>query len=208
MPVCEPPRRSIARPTSRSTSGWSACDELGAHDGGVRAVRLLDHDAHRVRVEHDVVVAHEEERRAVDRGERLVRRAAETRRPTASAGRRPRGARPRPAASGRARIRRRPRTPTATDSPGRPSAASDSSRKGPGLRVTTTATTGGAGPLSAGVHRAWRDRASWRSCPRSVPSRSPPNRGPERPILVAPRRAAGLVTAVTSACNCYLFHIP
>ena len=47
-------------------------DDLRTDDAGVRAIRLFDHDPDRVRVEHDVVVAEQEERRAFDRAQRLV----------------------------------------------------------------------------------------------------------------------------------------
>ena len=48
-------------------------DELWAHDRGVRAERLLDHDPYRRRVHDHVVVAHEEEGGALHGLDRLVR---------------------------------------------------------------------------------------------------------------------------------------
>ena len=47
--------------------GIVAVDDLGPDDAGVRAVRLLDHEPGRVGIEHDVVVAEEQEDRALDR---------------------------------------------------------------------------------------------------------------------------------------------
>ena len=52
-------------------------DELGPDDARVRAVRLLDERADDGRVEHDVVVADEQERRALDAVQRLVGRLGE-----------------------------------------------------------------------------------------------------------------------------------
>ena len=52
-------------------------DELGPDDPGVRAVRLLDQRADDVGGEHDVVVADEQEGRALDSVQRLVGRLRE-----------------------------------------------------------------------------------------------------------------------------------
>ena len=46
--------------------GVVVVDELRPDDRRVRAVRLLDHHAHRVGIERDVVVAEEQEGRALD----------------------------------------------------------------------------------------------------------------------------------------------
>ena len=60
--------------------GVVAVDDLRADDAGVRPVGLLDHQPDRVGIEHDVVVAEEQEDRTLDRGERLVRGRRERRR--------------------------------------------------------------------------------------------------------------------------------
>ena len=59
--------------------GVVGAHELRAHDAGVRAVRLLDEHTHRGRVEHDVVVAEQQERRVLRDRERLVGRGREPR---------------------------------------------------------------------------------------------------------------------------------
>jgi len=57
--------------------GMVGVEDLRAHDARVRPVRLLEHETHRPRIEHDVVVTNEEEVGVPDRVERLVRRRAE-----------------------------------------------------------------------------------------------------------------------------------
>ena len=52
--------------------GVVGAHELGPEDARVRAVALLDDESDRVGIEHDVVVAEEEEGRALDRVQRLV----------------------------------------------------------------------------------------------------------------------------------------
>ena len=73
--------------------GVVVVDELRADDAGVRAVRLLDHHADRVRVEHDVVVAEQQEGRALHERQRVVRgrREADVRGQPAHEGPRQRG---------------------------------------------------------------------------------------------------------------------
>ena len=67
----------MARPTSSSDLGMVELDQLRSDDRGVGAVRLLDEEPHGGGVEHDVVVADEQEASALDRRERVVGRAAE-----------------------------------------------------------------------------------------------------------------------------------
>ena len=57
-------------------------DDLGPDDRGVAAVRLLDEDPHRARLEHDVVPADEEECGTFDAGEGDVARLGERPRPS------------------------------------------------------------------------------------------------------------------------------
>ena len=58
--------------------GVFVLDELRPHDRRVRAVRLLDEQADRGRIQHDVVVADEQELGALDRGQGVVGRTAES----------------------------------------------------------------------------------------------------------------------------------
>ncbi len=52
-------------------------DDFGADNAGIRPVGLFDHQPGRIGVEHDVVVAEQQEHRALDRGQRLVGRGGE-----------------------------------------------------------------------------------------------------------------------------------
>ena len=99
--------------------GMVVVDELGPDDPGVRPVRLLDHHAHRVGIEHDVVVAEEQEGRALDRLQRLVGRGREPDVLGEPAHVRGRQLARRSAPSDRRRRRCRARAPTAPGSPGR-----------------------------------------------------------------------------------------
>ena len=67
--------------------GVVGAHQLGPDDAGVRPVRLLDQHPHRRRVEHDVVVAQQQERRALHHLERLVGRGRRTRHRRRAAGR-------------------------------------------------------------------------------------------------------------------------
>ena len=84
--------------------GVVVVDELGPDDAGVRAVRLLDHHADRIRLEHDIVVAEEQEGRALHERHRVVRgrREADVRVQPAHEGPRHRGRDPRRRVVGRA----------------------------------------------------------------------------------------------------------
>ena len=68
-----------AAPDLQQHLGIVGVDDLRADDAGVRPVGLLEHEAHHPRVEHDVVVANEEERGVPDGVERLVGRRREAR---------------------------------------------------------------------------------------------------------------------------------
>ncbi len=83
-------------PDLQQDVGLVGAHELRSDDGCVGAVRLLDHDPDRAGIECDVVVADQEERRAVDCRECFVRRAAEAHRRTDASdeGARERGADP------------------------------------------------------------------------------------------------------------------
>ena len=72
MPVYGAPKRSMARPTSSSTSGSSALTSLGPRMPAFERYASSTSTRTAVRVEHDVVVADEEEGGALDRVERLV----------------------------------------------------------------------------------------------------------------------------------------
>ncbi len=65
-------------PDLEEDPGIVAVDDLGPDDARVRTVCLLDQQTRRVGVEADVVVAKEQEHRALDGGQRLVRRGRES----------------------------------------------------------------------------------------------------------------------------------